>query len=316
MAPVSGNLLKLARSLFEDEGRQSEFVDCLQQTSPENVQALLWVKSRPQESPFAVAPARTWQPDFVDILAPGQRAGVHDLHSGGSYYLLESSSVFTASAMLALQTRPAGILDMCAAPGGKGIFAWRAFSPELLLCNEVIGKRIGALVSNLKRCAVKPVYVVSRDSSRFDGSLHGGFDLVICDVPCSGQSLIIRKGRSPGCFHPATINLNSNRQKRIVANSAALVSPGGALHYATCTYARQENEAVIEWFLRKFPFFKPLPVPALQEYQSHLADFPAYRLWPQQGLGAGGFCCLLQKSGEKSPQRIDLAALKIIWENL
>ena len=158
--------------------------------------------------------------------------------------------------------------------------------------------------------------MTSQDSSRFDESLHGGFDLLICDVPCSGQSLIVRKGESPGCFHPATINLNSNRQKRIIANSAALVRPGGALHYITCTYSRQENEAIIEWLLKKFPKFKPLAVPALEKHQSHLADFPAYRLWPQEGIGAGGFCCLLQKEGDAPAKEIDTGSLKIAWRNV
>ena len=40
---------------------------------------------------------------------------------------------------------------MCAAPGGKSVFAWKTLNPEFLFCNEVIGKRMGMLISNLRR---------------------------------------------------------------------------------------------------------------------------------------------------------------------
>lgn len=313
MPPASNNMLKLARGLFSDASARTAFLDALQNPR-EYSPALLWTRSAPGSHSISVDKRLDWQPEFVDRLVPGQRPGLDELHTQGFYYCLDMSSVFSASAMLALAAAPSLVLDMCSSPGGKGIFAWRAFKPRLIICNEVIGKRIGALVSNLQRCGIQPVQVSSQDSARFKESAENAFDLVICDVPCSGQSLMARKGEAPGCFHPATINLNSNRQKRIIANSAACVAPGGALHYITCTYSRQENEAVIEWFLKKFPEFRPLAVPALEQNQSRLADFPAYRLWPQEGIGAGGFCCLLKNEGTGSPREADLSKINVRWK--
>ncbi|MEG5173865.1 hypothetical protein [Microcoleus sp. B3-D7] len=74
-------------------------------------------------------------------------------------------------------------------------------------------------------------------------------NLVIVDAPCTGQSLLAKGDKAPGCFHHVTINSNANRQKRIFANSAKIVAPQGYLVYMTCTYSTAENEQVSEWLL-------------------------------------------------------------------
>jgi len=88
--------------------------------------------------PFAIEPATLWQPPFVDRLSLGEKPGQHPLHEQGYFYCL--SSVFAASTLLTIQLPVHLVFDMCAAPGCKSIFAWRALQPELLMCNEVIGK--------------------------------------------------------------------------------------------------------------------------------------------------------------------------------
>jgi 16S rRNA C967 or C1407 C5-methylase (RsmB/RsmF family) len=127
-------------------------------------------------------------------------------------------------------------------------------------------------------------------------------DLVLVDAPCTGQSLLAKGGKAPGCFHPVTINSNANRQKRILANSTQVVAPQGYLLYMTCTYSLEENEQVIEWLLHRFPQFQPVSVAHLGKYRSHLTDIPCYRLFPQSGLGAGAFTALLQNTEMGSAQ--------------
>lgn len=190
------------------------------------------------------------------------------------------------------------VFDMCAAPGGKSVFAWRALQPELILCNEVIGKRIGMLVSNLKRCHISPAFVLSKDSNLLASSIPSTSQLVVVDAPCTGQSLLAKGGKAPGCFHPTAINKSANRQKRIIANSAQIVAPQGYLAYMTCTYSPEENEQVCEWFLQRFPLFQPVAIPHLEAYQSQLATIPCYRMWPQAGLGAGAFTVLFKNTEE------------------
>jgi 16S rRNA C967 or C1407 C5-methylase (RsmB/RsmF family) len=92
------------------------------------------------------------------------------------------------------------------------------------------------------------------------------------------------------------MNHNANRQKRILANAVSLLAPQGYLLYTTCTFAPAENEQVSAWLMAKFPQLTPILVPALADFQSHLATFPCYRLWPQSGLGAGAFTILWQNT--------------------
>lgn len=304
--------VKLARQLFAEAAARESFLAALANPQPYRP-ALVWVQPRPAAVPFSVEAPHAWQPAFVDRLAADQRPGQHPWHEAGYYYCLDLSSVFTAVVFLAAAARPPLVLDLCAAPGGKSLVAWQALQPQRLLCNEVIKKRTAALIANLQRCRVAPAAVVSMDSSRLAQALPQSASLVIVDAPCSGQSLRVRGKPAPGCFHPATINLNANRQRRILANAAQLVAPGGYLAYSTCTYALKENEDNLQWLVRLRPELVPQEVPALRPFQSHLSDLPCYRLWPQQGIAAGGFAALCRNTQDGPPGRYDRRPLRTVW---
>lgn len=295
MSSVSQLLFKLSQKLFDDAIDRDAFVQALANPQP-YPSCILWLKPRPELMPFAVEPPLPWQPEFVDRLAIGTSPGAHPLHESGHYYCLDFSSVFAASVLMALPNRPRVAIDVCAAPGGKSIFAWRLLKPEQLICNETIGKRVGMLIGNLKRCGVSPAIALSTDPSHLALRLPQTADLVVVDAPCSGQSLLAKGGKAEGCFHPVTIKQNAQRQKRIVANAAQLVAAGGYLVYTTCTFAPEENEQVGQWLLRKFPQFEARPVEHLTAYQSHLTDVPCYRIWPQAKLGAGAFAILFRNT--------------------
>jgi 16S rRNA C967 or C1407 C5-methylase (RsmB/RsmF family) len=123
---------------------------------------------------------------------------------------------------------------------------------------------------------------------------------------------------APGAFHPATINMNQRRQRRILANSAKLVAPGGYLLYATCTFSPEENEKNVEWFTKGFKEFKTVTVAGLDRWRSWLSDHDTYRLSPQDGFGAGAFVALLRRHGdlEAGGERLELNPdniASIVW---
>lgn len=277
MSSGSRLLTRLGQRLFTDVSEQTAFVDALVQPQP-YPSGILWLQPRPEPMPFAIAPSLPWQSEFVDRLTADMQPGLHPLHAQGHYYCLDLSSVFAASVVQALPTQPEVVIDVCAAPGGKGIFAWRSFSPQWLICNEAASKRVGKLIGNLKRFQIQRSIVLCNDPAHLSVQLAQTADLVIVDAPCSGQSLLAKGEQVNGCFHPVTIRQNAQRQKRILAHVTQLVAPGGYLAYMTCTFAEEENEQVGRWLLRKFPQFKPQMVPHLEQYQSHLSDLPSYRL--------------------------------------
>ena len=294
----------------EDPELQERFVtSVLSGTSA--LPALFWT-GPPQA--LASRQVADWQPDFVSV--PDATTGGHDpRHVAGAYYLLDFSSVVSASVVLAIREPVRTILDLCAAPGGKGIFAWRALSPEILISNEVIAKRAGMLITNLQRCHVSGASVVRFDPSQLAKLTPQTFELTIVDAPCSGQSLIAKGETAAGAFQPNLISGNMTRQRRILAEAAATVAPGGHLAYMTCTYSREENEKNVEWLLRRFPDFVAVEVPHLDGIRSELADFPCYRHAPQGGMGVGGFVALLKNKVPGDTQTFNLSALRPIWRS-
>jgi 16S rRNA C967 or C1407 C5-methylase (RsmB/RsmF family) len=311
MEKISNLLIKLSRQLFENPEEQTTFINALTQAQT-FYPSILWCVDKPNESPFSTIAPLPWQPKFVDRVALNTQPGKDPRHDRGEFYCLDFSSIFAASSLLAIKTPIEVIFDMCAAPGGKSVFAWRLFQPKHTIANEVIGKRLGMLISNFNRCQIYPSSIFHADPSIVAESFKSSSDLVLVDAPCSGQSLLAKGMKAPGCFHPATINQNANRQKRIMANAAQIVAPDGYLAYTTCTYSPAENEGVCEWFLKKFPHFQTVELPHLNDYRSRLTHLPGYRLFPQSELGAGAFTMLFHNTapGEHLSLTEDLSSFR------
>jgi 16S rRNA C967 or C1407 C5-methylase (RsmB/RsmF family) len=307
-------LLKLAADLFSDSAEQEAFADSVLKTHPYRP-ALVWTQPRPEESPFKAEDPHDWQPEFVDRLHRDQRPGQHDWHDEGQYYCLTFSSVMETCVMGKVPMNPPVVIDLCASPGGKSVMASQMLDPGLLISNEVIGKRTAQLISNLRRCRIRTACVTSLDSVVLAERCPATADLVIVDAPCSGQSLIAKGKHVNACFHSHVINHNRNRQRRILLNAAKLVKPGGWLAYMTCTYAEKENEGNLRWLLKHQTQLTPEAVPALAEFQSHLADLPCYRMWPHHGLGAGGFTSIFRNHSTGSAENLDLERLDPVWKS-
>jgi len=287
-------MVKVAEELFSSSSDRSRFLDAIQ-AGDAGAQACLWLRGRPESSPFKEHVGPAWLPRNVQVVSPEERPGKSPEHEEGGIYCLDLSSVFACVPLYDLNNCKS-VIDVCAAPGGKGIVAWSAVSPAFIAANEVIRKRTAQLISNYRRCHIAPSIVTAMDPKQLAEQAPSSADLVIVDAPCSGQSLVLKDLAAPGAFHPATISMNARRQRRILAHSAALVAPGGYLLYATCTFSKEENEENVEWLLSHFSEFAAQPVDALEEYRSPVSSVATYRLWPYQGWGAGSFCALFKRA--------------------
>lgn len=300
MVSRSKNVEKVVRSIVSDETEQEAFFRALE-LGNHGVRAVVWLRGEQSVSAYSRSERRPpWLPQWIDVVAEPEKLGRLSQHERGEIYVLDLSSTFAVAPLEMLHSISGSslrcILDVCAAPGGKGIIAWRYCNPELIIANEVIRKRTAQLIANYQRCAIDPAMVCSCDPGLLATLIPNSVDLAIVDAPCSGQSLALKGMAAPGAFHPATIAMNERRQRRILANSAKTVRAGGFLLYSTCTFSREENEDTIEWLCKKFPEFSPLEVPALAAYRSSLSAYPTYRLLPHHGYGAGAFVAVLRCS--------------------
>jgi 16S rRNA C967 or C1407 C5-methylase (RsmB/RsmF family) len=306
-------MLRQAANLFPDRAERDLFIDALVKTVPRE-QAIIIMKDDPAIRTFPRMKRVDWQPAWVERLSEEFRPGQHPLYQKGCFYPLDFSSVFSASAMLAATEAPRRVLDLCASPGGKSVFCYRAFKPETLIANETIRKRTGALIANFTRCHIEGSHVWSADPSVYAKKYGEAFDMVIVDAPCTGQSLLAKGDDAPGAFSPQMIDMNVGRQRRIAGTAAQCLLPGGYLFYSTCTFSIKENEKLMTWLQAQYPELKPVEVPLLAAFQSRFVDFPCYRLFPHQGFGAGAFACLLRRDGDRPEELPILHEIAFSWK--
>jgi len=296
MPEIPRAAVRLAGRCLPGEQEQDAFLRCIFEGASAEP-SILWFASN-ETSPFVALPPAPWQPNYVQRVSNVDKPGTNPLHASGAYYCLDLSSVFAGAwASLLDDTTAYSIIDVCASPGGKSLLAMRALRNSQLHANETIGKRVGALKENLNRCGITAT-VTSMDPKVLADVYGPSFDVVIADVPCSGQSLLARGMDNPGCFHDVNVGKNTGRQRRIIAECIRLCKLGGYIAYSTCTYAQSENEGVIEWALTKHPECSTVAIPLVEKHRSTLSSEFCYRLWPQDGFGAGAFLSLIRVGGD------------------
>jgi NOL1/NOP2/sun family putative RNA methylase len=151
---------------------------------------------------------------------------------------------------LALGPRPGErVLDLCAAPGGKTTHLSELMGRRgPLVAVDPQEKRIRGLLANLYRLGCSNAVVVAADGRRLPtGAL---FDRVLVDAPCTGEGNCRRGGgprtSSGGKFRRYVVGA----QEALLRRAVQLTRPGGVIVYSTCTFAPEENEAVLDRVLR------------------------------------------------------------------
>lgn len=187
------------------------------------------------------------------------------LFHAGCYYVQEASSMFVEQALRQYVSGPVVMLDLCAAPGGKSTHA-RSVLPEgsLLVANEVIRNRSQILAENLTKWGHPDVVVTNNDPVDFS-SLSSFFDVILTDVPCSGEGMFRKDPVAIDEWSPENVEICWQRQRRIIADIWPALKPGGILIYSTCTYNMKEDEENVCWIQREFGA-EPLSLDVLDEW--------------------------------------------------
>ncbi|MDO4164607.1 MAG: rRNA cytosine-C5-methyltransferase [Bacteroides sp.] len=242
---------------------------------------------------------------------PGRPTFTFDpLFHAGCYYVQEAASMFVEQALRRYVGDEAVVmLDLCAAPGGKSTHA-RNVLPEgsLLVANEVIRNRSQVLAENLTKWGHPGVVVSNNDPADF-APLTAFFDMILTDVPCSGEGMFRKDPVAVSEWSTENVAVCWQRQRRILADIWPSLKPGGLLIYSTCTYNTKENEENVCWICRELGA-EALRLDAPDEWRitgNLLADehFPVYRFLPHRTSGEGFFMAVLRKNDEENAESMD-----------
>jgi 16S rRNA C967 or C1407 C5-methylase (RsmB/RsmF family) len=227
------------------------------------------------------------------------------LHAG-CYYVQEAASMFLDEVLRQQCSMVNGqcSIDLCAAPGGKSTLL-RAALPDycVLYSNEPVRNRFNILSENVQKWGYDN-HIVTCQYARDFRKAKQQFDLILCDVPCSGEGMFRKDPATISEWSPQNVEKCWRLQRDIVADIWPCLNDGGILIYSTCTFNTKENEENVRWLLSEYDA-EVLPVDIKSEWNitgSLLEGFtePVYRFIPGISRSEGLFMCALRK-GRLSP---------------
>ncbi|PWH16357.1 MAG: RNA methyltransferase [Ardenticatenia bacterium] len=266
-------------------------------------------------SPFSLE-AVPWCPEgFLVTSKDPIRPSQHPYYAAGLYYLQDPSAM---AVTVLLDPRPGDyILDLCAAPGGKAThLLTRMRNMGLLVANETVRSRANVLLTHLELFGAQSILVVNENVQALVDRWKGVFDRVLIDAPCSGEGLFRKNPIARREWSPSVVEGCAARQEMLLVMAADLVREGGQLVYSTCTFAPEENEAVVARFLRSRGDYHLVEPPRLPGFNSGRPDWippdlarglpleRCVRLWPHLTVGEGHFIAVLERKGSAPRQRL------------
>lgn len=227
------------------------------------------------------------------------------LHAG-AYYVQEASSMYVAPLLLPQrgENNPLLALDLCAAPGGKSTLL-QSLLPEgsLLISNEPVAKRTQVLAENMQKWMTglpesAPQSIVTQNFPAEFGALTGCVDVLLTDVPCSGEGMFRKDEDARREWSLQNVSMCQQRQRDILQDIWHVLKPGGLLIYSTCTFNRYEDEDNTRYFCDELGGFCIM--------ERHFL--------PGRDRGEGFYVAAIRKAGEyenSSPEALQDAAKKV-----
>lgn len=228
-------------------------------------------------------------------------------HKMGQYYLQDAASMVPVSLFDMAIDSPL-ILDMAASPGGKTTHLIdRSGDKGFILANDSSKGRIAALRSVLSNWGGANFAITNYPGESFGAWFPETFDRVLLDAPCSMENLRPTENR-PLRETTGDERLRlQERQVQLLTSGLASLKVGGQLVYATCSLAPEEDEAVVNTVLERFPHalqiedvsqrfaFHTPGITSFAGQSFHPSLRNALRLWPHLTGMSGFFTVLITK---------------------
>jgi len=190
------------------------------------------------------------------------------------------------------------ILDACAAPGGKAThLAEMSADRGKIVALDKSPRGIERIAQNAQRLRLDSLQAIRADASQpLDGVLAGPYDRILVDAPCSGLGTLRSHPEIKWQRNERDIARLAGVQARILQSVAPCLKTGGVLVYSTCTLTVDENERVIENFLRQNIQFELTEAARyLPESARHMVRDNYFQALPQRDDTDGFFAARLRK---------------------
>ena len=216
------------------------------------------VREKLEHQGFKLAPV-SWFPDAF-VLREGRLRELEKTESyqAGEIYVQNLPSMIPP---LVLDPKPGeSILDLTAAPGSKTTqMACFMQGRGKIVANESDRIRYSKLKANVELQAANNVELVLSYGESFGKKYPECFDRVLLDAPCSAEGRFnVNEPASYRYWNLDRVRQSAKLQKKLLSSALTALKPGGALVYSTCTFAPEENEAVVNEALEKFDGFLEL----------------------------------------------------------
>jgi 16S rRNA (cytosine967-C5)-methyltransferase len=172
----------------------------------------------------------------------------------GLFYVQDKASCFATQAA---NPKPGNtVFDVCAAPGAKTTFLAQLMQNQgSIVSADFSSKRMHTWQKEIARMGAKIAESVVADA-RVSVPLVGEADLLVLDPPCTSSGVFAKQPSAKWRLSPKSIANMSEIQFQMIINCADKVAKGGFLTYSTCSVTEEENEGVVERFLKDHPDFK------------------------------------------------------------
>lgn len=194
-----------------------------------------------------------WTPEGILCLSHRGMDAFHSLREG-LFQVQDESSMLVAH-ILAPQPGEF-IIDTCSAPGGKTTHIAALMKNEgKVLAVDIYGHKLARVEENARRLGISIIKTELSDAAEIGDRYPVQADRVLVDAPCSGLGVLRRKPDSRWRKTEGMLRQLPELQLKILQSAAKAVKPGGVLVYSTCTIEPEENQLLVEKFLRLHPEF-------------------------------------------------------------
>jgi 16S rRNA (cytosine967-C5)-methyltransferase len=191
------------------------------------------------------------------------------------------------------------VADACAGAGGKSLALAAILDNQgRILALDSNGKKLEELRRRARRAGISNLAAREVTGAALPSEAKlGGWDRVLVDAPCSGLGTLRRNPEARWRLTPAAVDTYPPDQLALLVTYAPLVAKGGRLIYATCSVLREENDGVIERFLRERPDFVLMPVKEIwgKQRAAEVGDGTFLRLLPHVHDTDGFFAAVLRR---------------------